>query len=116
MNPWNGNAASTMPRKPQMSKRPQNNPIKAEFNRLEAASTPWWAHAFSVFGRCFAMAFLPFRMAVLAAEAVVAFTFAGIVVAGFLWYKGVIPDSAVTELLAALGNRLIAIIENSGLI
>jgi hypothetical protein len=99
-----------------MSKRPQNNPIKAEFNRLEAASTPWWAHAFSVFGHCVSMAILPFRMAVLVAEAVVAFTFAGLVVAGYLWYKGVIPDSAVTELLAGLGNRLIAIIENSGLI
>lgn len=99
-----------------MSKRPQNNPIKAEFNRLEAASTPWWAHTFSVLARCVTLAVLPFRMAVLAAEAVVAFTFAGLVVAAFLWYKEIIPDSAVTELLVSLGNRLIAIIENSGLI
>jgi hypothetical protein len=116
MNPWSGAAAINLPTEAQMSKRPQNNPIKAEFNRLEAASTPWWAHGFSVFGRCVELAILPFRMAVLAAEAIVAFTFAGLVVAGYLWYKGVIPDAAVTELLAGLGNRLISIIENSGLI
>lgn len=99
-----------------MSKRPQNNPIKAEFNRLEAASTPWWAHAFSVFTRCAALAVLPFRMAVLAAEAIVAFTFAGLVVAGYLWWQKIIPDSVVTELLGKLGERIIGIIESSGIL
>ncbi len=99
-----------------MSKRPQNNPIKAEFNRLEAASMPWWSHSFDVFCRCVEMAIMPFRMAILAAEAIVAFTFAGLVVAGYLWYKGIIPDSTVTELLAQIGERLIGIIESSGLL
>jgi hypothetical protein len=101
---------------PAMSKRPQNNPIKAEFNRLQAASTPWWAHSFDVFFKCVALAVLPLRMAVLAAEALVAFSMAGLIVAIYLWWTGVIPDSAVTELLASLGERLIRIIEASGLL
>jgi hypothetical protein len=98
------------------TKRPQNNPIKAEFNRIEAASTPWWANAFSVFSTCVTLAILPFRMVVLAAEAIVALTFAGLIAVVYLWYNGMIPDSTVTELLGSLGNRLIGIIENSGLI
>ncbi|NTF17221.1 hypothetical protein G6L37_02095 [Agrobacterium rubi] len=99
-----------------MSKRPQNNPIKAEFSRLQSASTPWWAHSFDVFTRCVALSVLPFRMAVLAAEAVVAFAFAAVIVAGYLWYTGVIPDSTVAGILSSLGERLIGIIEASGVL
>lgn len=99
-----------------MSKRPQNNPIKAEFSHLQAASTPWWAHSFDVFTKCVTLAILPFRMIVLAAEAVVALAFAGLLVTAYLWYQGVIPDSLVASFLAGMGERLIGIIEASGVL
>lgn len=99
-----------------MSKRPQNNPIKAEFSRLQAASTPWWAHSFDVMTKCVALAILPFRMAVLAAEAVVALAFAGLIVTAYLWYSGAISDSLVASFLAGIGDRLIGIIEASGVL
>lgn len=99
-----------------MSKRPQNNSVRSEFNRLEAASSPWWARSFEVAARCVELAILPFRMFVLAAEAVVAVSFASLVIAGYLWWKGIITDSFVAEQLTVVGARLIAIIEASGLI
>lgn len=99
-----------------MAKRPQNNPIKAEFSRLQSASLPWWAHTFDVATRCIVLAVLPFRMIVLAAEAVVAMAFAGMIVAGYLWYTGVIADSVVASLLGGIGERLIGIIEASGVL
>lgn len=99
-----------------MSKRPQNNPIKAEFSRLQAASMPWWGHTFDVATRCVAIAVLPFRMIVLAAEALVALAFAGMIVAGYLWYTGVIADGVVASLLGGIGDRLIGIVEASGVL
>lgn len=99
-----------------MSKRPQNTSVKSEFNRLEAASTPWWSHSFMVFSKCLELAVLPFRMFVLAAEAVVAVTFASLIIAGYLWYTKVIPDNFIVEILSSVGTRLITIIETSGII
>lgn len=98
-----------------MTKRPQNNPIKAEFRRLQEASTPWWAHSFDVLFKCLSLALLPFRMAVLAAEALVAFAFAALIVAAYLWYQGTIPDTVVASFLGSLGERLLGIIEAAGI-
>lgn len=99
-----------------MSKRPPNSSVRSEFNRLEAASTPWWAQSFAVMSRCVDLAILPFRVFVLAAEAVVAVTFAALIVTGYLWYTKVIPDTVVVDVLTSVGTRLLAIVEASGLI
>jgi hypothetical protein len=98
------------------AKRPQNNSVKAEFNRIEAASTPWWAHGFSVFFKCIMIAVLPLRIAVLIAEAAVAFAFVAFGVTLYLVYKQIIPDSFVAEQLSYVGGRLLGIVQSSGVL
>lgn len=98
-----------------MSKRPPS-PVRNEFSRLEGAASPWWAAAPTVAWQCIQVAILPLRLFVLAAEAVVAASFAGIIVAVALWWKGYIPDSLVAEHLGAVGSRLLGIIQSSGIL
>lgn len=98
------------------AKRPQNNSVKAEFNRLEAASSPWWAQAFDVFYKCVMIAILPLRIAVLLAEAAVAFAFVAFGVTLYLVYMEIIPDSVIAQQLSYVGGRILGIIQSSGVI
>lgn len=98
-----------------MSKRPPST-VRNEFSRLEAASQPWWAQAPSVAWRCVQIAILPLRLYVLLAEALVTTTFAAVIVLAFLLYKGYIPDSVVAEQLGYVGNRVLGIVQASGIL
>ena len=98
-----------------MSKNPQSS-VRNEFNRLEAASLPWWSQALPVLVACVSFAVMPLKLAVLAAEAVVAFAFAGLAAAVAAWWLGYIPDATVAQQMGILGERLLRIVESSGLI
>jgi hypothetical protein len=98
-----------------MTKRPPS-PVRNEFSRLEGASLPWWAVAPSVAWRCIQIAILPLRLYVLIAEAIVTTTFASIIIFLYLLYKGYIPDALVAEQLGIVGNRILGIVQASGIL
>lgn len=96
--------------------RPQSNGVREELSRIEAASSPWWAALPSVASKCAAAVIAPFRLVVLAAEAVVAVTFAGAIAVAAAWWTGRISDQAVAEVMGAVGKRLLSIAQSSGVI
>ncbi|MTH96004.1 hypothetical protein [Roseibium sp. RKSG952] len=90
--------------------------IRKDFNRLEAASKPWWTEALSVAQKCAALAFAPFRLVVAALDAAVAGCFLGLVVVVWMWWTERIPDQLVSEVVAKVGDRILAIVKDSGII
>lgn len=98
-----------------MTKRP-TSAVRNEFSRLEGASLPWWALAPSVAWRCIQIVLLPLRLYVLLAEAIVTTTFAAIIVFTYLLWKGYIPDALVAEQLGVVGNRILGIVQASGIL
>jgi len=102
------------PRKAQA--RPAQNSVRPELMRIESASAPWWSQAPDVAAKCAHVAFMPLRIAAAAADAAVSLAFVGLGLAVYLWWTGTIEDEAVAGLLGQVGNRLLGIVKNSGLI
>jgi ABC-type multidrug transport system permease subunit len=94
----------------------QRSTARADLNRIESAGVPWWFHSLAVFKTCAAVAVAPFRIAAGFAEAAVNVTFVVVFGSIGLWLAGYIPDAAVSALVNALGTRVLAILQGSGLL
>jgi hypothetical protein len=87
-----------------------------DLRRIEAVGRPWWAEAPRAFLAVGQVFLLPFRAAAATADAIVSFTFVAIIaaIAGVL--TGYIPDATVANVLGVVGDRLLAILQSSGLL
>jgi len=99
-----------------VAKTKQQATVRMEFDRLAAAGRPWWAEAPDIAAKCLAMVVAPIRYAAIVAELAVSLSFLVVVGSALLWWYGYIPDAVVAEFLGNLGERLLSIIETSGLI
>ena len=87
-----------------------------DLRRIEAVGRPWWAEAPRTFLSALHVFLMPFRAVAAVADAVVSFTFVAVIaaVAGVL--SGYIPDETVANVLGAVGDKLLAILQSSGLL
>lgn len=107
--------AQAQPRK--RTKKPTTAPgIRKDFNRLEAASSPWWTEFPSIIQKCALLAVAPFRFAAMALDAAMAACFLGFVVVIWMWWTERIPDQVVSEVVSQVGDRILAIVKDSGVI
>lgn len=102
---------------PAKAVRPAQRPsARADLNRIESAASPWWAQLPQVAMICFQIAAAPFRVAAAVTSFAVEAAFLSVFAAIALVYFHYIPDAQVSAFIGGLGNRALAIVQNSGLI
>lgn len=102
---------------PQMQRRkPAGSPIQGLVNATQAAGRPWWADAFSVGTICAKAIYAPVRIIGDIANTLVAVTFVGVFAIIGLILAGYIPDAVVVKYLAMVGDRVLELVQASGLL
>lgn len=101
---------------PRPAKTPARSSARNDLDRIEATGTPWWAHAPSVAMTCATVIAAPFRALALVADTAVSLCFLAVLGSVGLWYAGYIPDQTVAQILGSVGERLLAILEGTGLL
>jgi hypothetical protein len=89
---------------------------RADLNRIESASRPWWTELPRVASLCAALIVAPARIFAVAAETAVNVAFLAAIGTLALWYFRFIPDAAVAAVLGQIGDRALGILEGSGLL
>lgn len=107
---------TTSPQTPRPAKAPPRSSARNDLNRIEATGSPWWANAPSVAMTCLTVAVAPFKLLALAADTAVSLCFLAVFGAVGLWYTGYIPDQTVADILGSVGERLLSILEGTGLL
>ncbi len=75
---------------------------------------PWYFDAPAVLYACARLSLLPFNIVVRAAEAAVALAVLGLIGVIYGWYAGMIHDQDVIAVLRPVGQRILAMIQQSG--
>ncbi|AOG02781.1 hypothetical protein [Bosea sp. RAC05] len=75
---------------------------------------PWYFDAPSVLQACARITLLPFSIVIRAAEAAVALAVLGLIGIAYGWYSGLIHDQDVIVFLRPIGQRILAMIQQSG--
>jgi hypothetical protein len=65
---------------------------------------------------CLTVASPPLKLNALAADTAVSLCFLAVFGSVGLWYAGYIPDQTVADILGSIGERLLAILEGTGLL
>jgi hypothetical protein len=65
---------------------------------------------------CLTVIAAPFKALAIVADTAVSLCFLAVFGALGLWYTGYIPDEEVAQVLGAVGQRLLAILEGTGLL
>ena len=98
----------------------RRTPVKVRRNESAAADAvrergrPWYFEAPSIFAWCIQAALAPFNLAVRLAEGLVAFALLGAMALVCAWWQGLITDHDVIAYLRPVGQRLLAMVQQSG--
>nr|WP_250807211.1 hypothetical protein [Neorhizobium tomejilense] len=98
------------------AKTPPRSSARNDLDRIETASTPWWANTPSVAMNCLSIAAVPFNFLSRAASTAVDLCFLAVVATVALWWTGHIPQETVVSVLGDVGQRILGILEGSGLL
>ncbi|MBY3155524.1 hypothetical protein HFO56_24665 [Rhizobium laguerreae] len=101
---------------PRPAKTPARSSARNDLDRIEATGNPWWAQAPSVAMTCLTVTVIPLKLLALAADTAVSVCFLAVFGSVGLWYIGYIPDQTVAEVLGSVGQRLLGILEGTGLL
>lgn len=77
---------------------------------------PWWGKFPDILWKCSLVVISPIRFALFIADAVVSLTFVALIGAIGLWYFGYIPDALIAKYVGDLGNRIISILNATGVL
>ena len=75
---------------------------------------PWYFDAPSVFYACARISLFPFSLVIRVAEAAVALAVCALLALIYGWYSGMILDRDVVAFLRPIGQRILAMIQQSG--
>jgi hypothetical protein len=112
-NDHTGNRAGTVSSR---GRKPPANPLQPLIDAGTAVSKPWWAESFSVAVFCFKALYLPIRLIGDIANTLVALAFVMVFGVVGLFVAGYIPDAVVVKYLGLLGDRILSIVQSSGLL
>lgn len=102
---------------PQVQRRkPVGNPLQGLVNATQAAGRPWWAEAFYVAAICAKTIYVPFKVIGDVANTLVALTFVGVFAVIGLIIAGYIPDAVIVKYLSMVGDRVLSLVQASGLL
>jgi hypothetical protein len=102
---------------PQVKRRkPVGNPLQGLVNATQAAGRPWWAETFYVAAVCAKTIYAPVRIVGDVANTLVALTFVGVFALVGLVLAGYIPDAVIVKYLSMVGDRVLSLIQASGLL
>ena len=107
------------PKIPPRGKKPSKKhgqTVKSDLNRIASVGRPWWSEAPEIAHKCLVLIFAPFRFAVMALDMLVSMVFLSFFGLIGLWWLGYISDSTVAHFIGALGNRVLSIIQSSGVL
>lgn len=100
-------------------KRPvirQGNNVKSELEKIVAVGRPWWSEAPDVVHKCLTLIFAPIRLLALLLDIIVSMAFISFFGAIALWWFGYISDEFVAKFISSLGDRVLSIIQSSGVL
>jgi hypothetical protein len=108
-------SSRTIPQQVQRRK-PVGNPVQGLVDTTRAAGRPWWAEAFYVAAVCAKLIYMPVKIIGDVANTLVALIFVGVFSLIGLVAGGYIPDAVVIKYLAMVGDRVLSLVQASGLI
>jgi hypothetical protein len=110
-------AAPSRTATPQVQRRkPVGNPLQGLVNATQAAGRPWWGEAFYVASICVKTIYVPLKVIGEVANTLVALTFVGVFTLVGLVAAGYIPDAVIIKYLAMVGDRVLSLVQASGLL
>lgn len=90
--------------------------VRPDLNKIEAVGRPWWSEAPEIAHKCLILIFAPFRFAATLIDMLVSIVFLSIFGVIGLWWMGYISDAAISQFIEVLGNRVLGIIQKSGVL
>lgn len=97
-------------------RKPVGNPVQGLTNATQAAGRPWWFDGFSVAWTCVQVIYMPVKIVGDIANALVALIFLAMFAAIGLYFGGYIPNEVLVPLLGQIGDRILNLVQSSGLI
>lgn len=100
-------------------KRPvirQGSNVKSELDKIVAVGRPWWSEAPEVVHKCLTLIFAPIRLLAMLLDIVVSMTFISVFGTVALWWFGYISDEFVAKFISSIGDRVLSIIQSSGVL
>lgn len=103
------------PQSSQQTKRPAQT-VRPDLNKIEAVGRPWWAEAPEIAHKCLLLIFAPFKLVAALMDMLVSMIFLSVFAVIGLWWMGYIPDATISQFIEILGNRVLGIIQKSGVL
>jgi len=97
-------------------RKPVGNPLQGLMDTTQAAGRPWWSETFYVAVVCMKLIYVPVKVIGDVANTLVALAFIGVFAVLGLTMVGYIPDAVVVKYLAMVGDRVLSLIQASGLL
>lgn len=108
--------APKVPPRVQKPVKKQGQTVKPDLNRIASVGRPWWSEAPEIAHKCLVLIFSPFRFAAMALDMLVSLVFLSFFGVIGLWWLGYISDATVAHFIGSLGNRVLSIIQSSGVL
>lgn len=112
----NEQASSKVKQVSPQRRNPSGNPLQVLIDANSSAGKPWWSEALGVFVICCKAAYLPLRLIGEIANTLVALAFIGVFGIVGMFIAGYIPDAVVVKYLSMVGDRILSIVQSSGLL
>lgn len=90
--------------------------VARELQEIVTVGRPWWFEAPEIAHKCLILIFAPIRLLAVLLDIIVSLTFVSLFGVITLWWFGYIPDEVVANYISSFGDRVLSIIQESGVL